>query len=368
MLFRLVTLLISGLCLLFLVFFLVQPHFHLATLKEGHGGAATSGNFLDTSCSAFEIPVVVIARNNPTMLRLLVRQLRDCFDARVIVVDDASDFAPMRGYLDSLTLDARVSVVRSITQIGPRGLFSDPPHPALLELPRFFALTDSDLRLSSDLPGNFLCVLAHLTQRLRVPKAGLALDLTDKERMWPSEDYYNSLTVWGWEDMFWSSAVTVPGWPALSALRVFNAQVDTIFAVYDKGQLNCLDHEYKHAPCFTARAVRVAGPFTAKHRPWYPEALARLERDELWASFGPPNGGTVSNMLRRMGFFGNTTEQASAFQCLALNATLLSYQRAEDIMAFKCPLEGHVGIPGRTMLLAHQKNSMLQWQEELKKK
>jgi len=320
---------------------------------------------LDSECTGFEIPVAVVARNNPTLLRQLIMQLRECFNAQIFILDDSSDFPPMITYLKSLQKDNRITVIKSNVPGGPHSWFRDPPHPILLNLPRFFAYTDSDLRLNSDLPRNFLCVLAHITQRLQIPKAGLALDLTDKDRMWPFKDFYGSHSIWSWEDNFWARALRVPGWPGLDVDRVFDAAVDTTFAVYDKGLLNCSDRkEYPSNMCFTARqSVRVSGVFTAKHRPWYPEVLARIPEDEITAMFAN-NMGSVANLMRRKGFFGNTTAKAEAKAFLSeWEAMRLNFEKTEDIMSFKCSLEGRngfsgVGVPGKTILSTPKLDSM----------
>ena len=319
------------------------------------------GSLLDSHCTGFDIPVVVIARNNPTLLRLLIQQLLECFDARVIILDDASDFPPMNKYLQSLQYENRITVFRSSTPGGPHSWFSDPTHPALLGLPRFFAYTDSDLRLNSDLPRNFLCVLAHLTQRLEVPKAGLALDLSDKDRMWPFTDFYGPHSIWSWEDNFWSTSVRVPAWRGFNVNRVFSASVDTTFAVYDKGLLNCSDRsEYPSNLCFTARhSVRVSGLFTAKHRPWYPEVIMQLPDDEVSAMFFN-NAGSVSNLMHRKGFFGNASEKSEANNFVAKwVASRLKFEKTDDIMTYKCSLEGYdLNVPGVTFLLKPLPSSM----------
>ena len=352
-----------------LVLFIVLVGLLTSPALEPFKYALRLGPTLDSFCTDVDIPVVVVARNNPTMIRLLVQQLRDCFDARVIVLDDASDFPPMLEYLSSLASDERVSVVRAESAGGPHSWFRSPLHPALLALPRFFAYTDADLRLGSDLPRNFLCVLAHLSQRLNVPKVGLALDLSDAERMWPQADFYGAHSVWGWENNFWGASVEVPGWPGFGAQRVFRAAVDTTFAVYDKALLSCSNDEYPSQPCFTAKnAVRVAGSFSAKHRPWYPAALAVLPQEELYAMFAPPNRGSVASMLNRLGLFGNVTQQASARELLEKWSTgQQAYQKADDLMGYKCTLEGEdggagmrAGIPGGfTTLRPPVANSML---------
>ena len=226
---------------------------------------------LPADCAGHRSPVVVLAHNNPSLLRPLVRQLLDCFGAEVIVVDMGSNFPPMLAYLEELAAVGE-TVVHRLDNLGPRGLFLPNTSGIIRALPRFFAMTDSDIRLGDNMPRNFLCTLAHLTQRLGVPKAALALDLSDFDRMWQTAKYYRDTTVLGTEDGFFAHALPVPGMPGLEGV-VFDASADTIFSVYDKAQMPCGRDDYSGAgaPCFTAKAVRIGGPYLAKHRPWYPE-------------------------------------------------------------------------------------------------
>jgi hypothetical protein len=256
--------------------------------RRGGWGAPAAPDELPADCAGFPIPVVVLAHNNPSLVGPLVDQLRDCFDAAVIVADMGSDFPPMLTLLDALTLRPKVRVVR-LTNLGPRGLFPGVGTSELMEeLPRFFAMTDGDLRLGDATPLSFLCTLAHITQRVGVPKAALALDLSDADRMWRVGDYYMGKSIEEYEDAGWATAVApevLGGIGDLVQGQVFDFGSDTIFSVYDKAQAPCGYDDYsKHgAHCFTLRGVRVGGVMAAKHRPWYPDG-------EPWAWWGTRMG------------------------------------------------------------------------------
>ena len=72
--------------------------------------------------------------------------------------------------------------------------------------------------------------------------------------------------IWEWEEQFWEKPIG----ELHGGDRVYDAPIDTTFALYDQDYFDPAD--------FT-RAVRVAGRFTARHLPWYrdhglPEAEA----------------------------------------------------------------------------------------------
>jgi hypothetical protein len=152
-----------------------------------------------------------------------------------------------------------VSVVSLPTNPGPRHLFVDPA--ALALLPRHFCITDPDLTFNPAMPSDFLGDLAALAARESVGKAGLAIDICDRNAM-RDESFLISgrrWKIWEWEEQFWRDE--------LSPLRpggdpVYRAVVDTSFALYDK---NFFD------PAKYLDAIRVAGRFTCKHLPWYRE-------------------------------------------------------------------------------------------------
>ena len=105
------------------------------------------------------IPVVVLSHDNPTYLQAMVRFLR-CYGVADITVYDTASSLPL--HLELLdALERVVTIQRVSTNDGPRSFMSASN---LARLPRFFALTDADLRPHPDLPPNFLAYLAALTQ------------------------------------------------------------------------------------------------------------------------------------------------------------------------------------------------------------
>ena len=190
----------------------------------------------------------------------------------------------------------------------------------MASLPRFFVLTDSDLRLGDETPQNFLCVMAHALHRMPdIAKVGLALDLSDRSRMWQSFDYYREQSIWDYEASLWTRIEHgIPGFPQLSGV-IYNSPVDTIFAIYDKTLLSCSNstqlnpggYHLVQIPCFSSNAVRLGGAFTAAHRPWYPEVFARFLPGEIEAYRG--GGGTLFQMFLRAGWLSNLTASISNY-------------------------------------------------------
>ncbi len=96
-------------------------------------------------------------------------------------------------------------------------------------LPDFFAVTDPDLSFNEKMSDNFLEYLKQLTIELSLFKAGLALDII------PTSNFNRELmsnekcTVTEWEMQYWLFPITKYNNP-----KVFNAGIDTTFAVYNK--------------------------------------------------------------------------------------------------------------------------------------
>lgn len=241
----------------------------------------------DADCK--KIPVVLLSYNNPTFLRLMVRQLQDCFNASVQVIDNGSDFPPMREYLSELETTS-VTVHRMPKNLGPHILFDSPQGEEILKaLPQHFVLSDSDLRLGDNTPANFLCILACVAEYLSAAKVGLALDLADNDQMFHLPNYQHGRTIVEWESYLYKASVHLKHWPEL-ANSVFEALVDTTFAMYNKTYLAGFDYN----------GYRVGGIFSAKHRPFYPKTLVRLSQKEIDAMFRG-NTGTIASYMRDKG-------------------------------------------------------------------
>jgi hypothetical protein len=110
--------------------------------------------------------------------------------------------------------------------------------------------------------------------RERVGKAGLALDLSDREAMRkePIQIGERTWQIWEWEEQFWRDEL-----PPLRPCGdpVYRAAVFTSFALFDKTYL---------APDRFLVALRVAGRFTCLHLPWYRARQLREEYECFYRS------------------------------------------------------------------------------------
>lgn len=209
------------------------------------------------SCAAWlagDVPVLVPCFNNPTYTARMHDQLRRIGMRRIVYLDNGSTAPEMLSLLRDLSREATVVAVGG--NPGPRFAFLDPATYALL--PRRFCVTDPDIEFHPALPHDFLGELAALIERHRIGKAGFALDLSDRHEM---EDRLYTIgdgkyRPWEWERRFWERPV---GFTA-GGDRVYEAAIDTTFAVYDKRYFDPADH---------TRGLRVAGRYTARHLPWY---------------------------------------------------------------------------------------------------
>lgn len=203
-----------------------------------------------------DVPVIIPCFDTVTYVRGMVEQLRGRGLRNIILVDNASTYAPMRAYLQDP--GAGVTVIAQAENKGPRDCFTDPATLALL--PQVFCVTDPDLSLNPDMPPDFIGQLAALTERHAAGKAGLALDISTPALMRDEEFRIGGRgwKIWEWEAQFWQEGLE----PTAGGDPVFKAQTDTTFAVYNKR------HFDPHRPL---DGVRVGGRFTCRHLPWYRE-------------------------------------------------------------------------------------------------
>jgi len=201
-----------------------------------------------------EIPIFIPCFNAVTYVRGMVEQLRERGLQRIVLVDNASTYPPMRDYLAAP--GHGVTVVALTANKGPRDIFLDPANFALL--PQFFCVTDPDLILNPAMPDDFLAQLAALTETLSLGKAGLALDITDRDAMRQDEFLISDRRwkIWEWEEQFWQQELE----PLPGGDPVFKASIDTSFALYNKRFFKVTEH---------LEAVRVGGRYTCRHLPWY---------------------------------------------------------------------------------------------------
>jgi FkbM family methyltransferase len=214
-----------------------------------------------------DVPVFIPCFNAVTYARGMVEQLQARGLQRLFLVDNASTYPPMREYL--ARPGPSVAVIAQRENKGPRDIFLNPVNFALL--PQFFCITDPDLLLNPAMPEDFLAQLAALTERLSIGKAGLALDIADRNTM-RQEDFLISgqhWKIWEWEEKFWKDPLD----PLPDGSPVFRAEIDTTFALYNKRFFDS---------CDPSKAVRVAGRYTCRHLAWYQDVGLPAEEERFY--------------------------------------------------------------------------------------
>lgn len=211
----------------------------------------------------FDPLILIPSFNNPSYVRGMVAQLHERACRCIRIVDNASSAPEMLVCLQQMETQG-VEVLHRSENSGPR-LFLDAAFYAAL--PEYFVITDPDLALNPQLPATFLEDLLALTEQYQIGKAGFALDISDRAALRPERFAIGDkeFTIWEWEEKFW----TQPLPPLPGGDPVYNANIDTTFALYNKRYFD---------PGQYRRAVRVAGRFTCRHLPWYREcSLAARE-------------------------------------------------------------------------------------------
>lgn len=200
------------------------------------------------------IPILINVRDFGSPAAAMVRYLRQIPDARPIIVDNASTWAPWLAWLES----APCEVVRLRENRGPRA-----PLTVLDDVvgdSDVYVITDGDLDLAG-VPLDCLDLLRDGLDRYpKIGKVGLSLRIDDIPAGYPFRD-----TVRAIESKYW--------WCPRDE-QFFNAAIDTTFCMLRT------DEPYTaYEP-----ALRADKPYTARHVPWYmtrenvtPEYLSYLQ-------------------------------------------------------------------------------------------
>lgn len=199
---------------------------------------------METSTGDKMIPVFVNVFNRLTTTQRLCEQLAAMPEVAVIIVDNNSTYFPL---LEWYNRYCPHHVVRLDENMGHHA----PWHSGIVEQYKrheFYCVTDCDLDLDG-VPADLMAILQHPFTSWSSPpvKSGVALRIDDLP---PSQTQVRE-----WEQRFWRHRV--------DAIRYW-APIDTTLAMYRA-----------HTPVRVAtkvagvRSVRTAGPYTARHMPWY---------------------------------------------------------------------------------------------------
>lgn len=186
------------------------------------------------------IPVLIITRDRYFSLLDLLERISN-WDVRPILIDNASTFGPLVDLLASPDVES----VRLPFNAGHRAIW-DLDLLSALRIDGRYVVSDPDSIPSDDCPEDALARLGAVLDRYPDrAKAGLGLRL---DRI--PERFRHRETVMAWEQPYWERELE-PG--------VFDAPVDTTFALYQAGW-----NRYCIEP-----AVRTGFPYVADHVGWY---------------------------------------------------------------------------------------------------
>lgn len=222
--------------------------------------------------NAADIPLVTICYNNHRYVDNTVTQAAN-FGIRTLIVDNASDYADTRTYLEAVK--KRAEVIFLPTNAG-HTCWTVPS--VYNRLPDRFFLSDPDLQWNPDLPADFPVIFDGLRSELGAGKIGFALELSDGAEMFQDPDYVVGTSILAWEAQFWTSRVTHPSY------EIYNAPIDTTFHMYDKRNTG-------------GRHIRLGGIFTARHLPWYRET--DIPAHDILHMYATSRGSTISKLVLR---------------------------------------------------------------------
>ena len=208
-------------------------------------------------------PVVINSFNQPTYLKLMIRQLMELSVERIVVIDQRSDNPELLEYLHDIRKD--VSIIKLRENLGPHWFFLGG---MALSMPEYFAYTDADIKFNKNLPKDFILQMIEVSLKLKATKIGFALDISNLDDLitYPINIGGKSYTNIEWEQQFWTKSIEHKHY------SIYQAPVDTTFALYRRSEFEPFLRKYIHDDLYdcmdTPGSYRIAGPFSAVHLPW----------------------------------------------------------------------------------------------------
>lgn len=205
-----------------------------------------------------DIPVFIPSFNTVTYVKNMVQQLEDRSIENIIICDNNSTYEPMINYLNEISKTHKVVLWQK--NLGPR-LYSEAVD-LINILPEYYIVTDPDLILNKNMPENFMDEMISISDKCSVSKVGTALDIFSKEQ---NEKFFDAEKVRSWEFGYWENKIEIPE----ITYKLYVAPVDTTFAMVSKERIIRDIFKYHGYSSCLFPAIRVGGPFTAKHMGWW---------------------------------------------------------------------------------------------------
>lgn len=230
------------------------------------------------------IPIVIISWNQLSFVKNMVENLKK-YKNPIIILDNNSSYKPIFNYFKEIKEELK-------DRIHIRLLKKNYGHNVYLSLkdslPKVFIVTDPDIDINDKMPENFAEILLKISNKYKVLKVGLALDISDPKKMIDCKEYEQGHSIIDWESQFWKNKIPNKYY------ELYRAAVDTTFCLVNTNYL------YKRSCHNTMPAIRIAGDFTARHLPWYKNMLEdMLPLDELYFDIKNNKSKFINGCLRK---------------------------------------------------------------------
>ena len=196
------------------------------------------------------IPIIVVCYNNYKYVQNTLAQIKRinlAYYANIQILDNCSTCLETIQFLNNVD----VHVLRNLHNNGP-WIYPYVNSHIYDRLPDKYIVTDPDLQFHEQIPSNCIEILSGLSDKYATSKIGVALDISDFEKMYPNQ-YHIGTTIHEWETQFWEKRLDDPDY------ILYEATIDTTF---------CLVNKLHFAKNYS---LRIAGTFLSKHLPWYIE-------------------------------------------------------------------------------------------------
>lgn len=200
------------------------------------------------------IPIIINNFNRLTMLRDLV----ECFEKRgynnIYIIDNNSTYPPLLKYYETCPHHVyRLKENLGFMAFKKSGIYKQFRN-------KFFVYTDPDIYLPEECPDDFLKYFYEiLISTPYCAKVGNALRIDDLPDCFTNKDQ-----VLAWESKYWQRPIGDDKYIAV---------IDTTLALYKPNVRVGID--------YTGYRIRVAGKYTAVHRPWYIDS-SNLDAEEQY--------------------------------------------------------------------------------------
>jgi FkbM family methyltransferase len=224
-----------------------------------------------------DIPIIIICYNNYVYVKNTLEQILKInkeYYKNIQILNNKSTCLNTINFLNNVD----VKVINNINNSGPWITQHNNKHIYDI-LPDKFILTDPDLKLNENIPSNFIEILLNLSQKYQTPKIGFALDISDFEKMYKTNNYCNSKSIYDWEKQFWVNKINDDNY------ELYLSDIDTTFCLINKNIINNNNN------------IRVAGNFTAKHLPWYTEHDIHNVYEKYMNSINTTSISTISKII-----------------------------------------------------------------------